>query len=280
MKVRTLVLMLALVGGLFVPKAHADETTFCNTYITSLPYTIRTQGHYCFNTNLSTAMTTGAAIEISVDHVVLDLNNFKLGGGSAGLATEAVGIYVNNHSNLTIRGGNIRGFAKGILIEGTTNTSSTNIVIENNVLGDNTMAAIAFMARAVTVRNNTIYNTGGSTVTPNPMCDATFAITTTHRCTGLIDFAASAVIVDNTIMDTFPPANLTETFVISAGSTSGSIVANNRLVNSTGTGLRSALVINSFVGGVCRDNTSAKSSTKFTYRCSQLVGTNSSSPDF
>ena len=101
---------------------RADETTFCNAFITSLPYTITTQGHYCFNRNLSTAITAGAAITINSDFVVLDLNNFKPGGGSAGPATTATGVYASNRSNITIRNGNIRGFAFGISLDATSNT--------------------------------------------------------------------------------------------------------------------------------------------------------------
>src|SRR3954467_15509720 len=90
--------------------AGADETTFCNQFITTLPYTISVQGHYCFDRNLTTAITTGHAITINSDFVVVDLNNFKLGGGSAGLGTNADGIFASNHRNITIRNGNIRGF--------------------------------------------------------------------------------------------------------------------------------------------------------------------------
>src|SRR5207237_1761864 len=89
--------------------ADADDTTFCNPFITTLPYTISTQVHYCFDRNLSTAITTGNAITINSDFVVVDLNNFKLGGGSAGLGTNTNGIYATAHRNITIRNGNIRG---------------------------------------------------------------------------------------------------------------------------------------------------------------------------
>jgi len=76
MKTRTALIVLAALMGL-AGTAAADETTFCNFFITTLPYTITTQGHYCLQQNLSTAITSGAAITISVDYVVLDLNNFK-----------------------------------------------------------------------------------------------------------------------------------------------------------------------------------------------------------
>ena len=114
MRIRNLAAALALVTVGFAGTASADETLYCNTTITTLPFTITTQGHYCFDRNLSTAITSGAAITIAADFVTLDLNNFKLGGGSAGLGTNAFGVYAFDRSNLTIRGGNIRGFAVGI----------------------------------------------------------------------------------------------------------------------------------------------------------------------
>src|SRR6266545_2890279 len=131
---RMALLVLACLMGL-AGTAAADETTFCNAFVTSLPYTIITQGHYCFNKNLSTAITTGAAITINVDFVVLDLNNFKLGGGAAGLDTDAVGVRSDNHRNITVRNGNIRGFKYGIWLGG---TAAGNLLVENNVLDGNT----------------------------------------------------------------------------------------------------------------------------------------------
>jgi hypothetical protein len=267
MTIRSMAVALFVAVGPCGPSVSADESTLCNAYITSLPYTITTQGHYCFNTNLSTAITTGAAITINVDHVVLDLNNFKLGGGAAGLGTLAKGIYANNRSNITIRNGNIRGFASGILIEGTNNTLSNNILIEDNVLADNTVAAIAFAARAVTVRNNVIYHTGGSTAQPHPLCEATWGITT-YTCTVV---AHSAVIVNNTIVGTFPPANGAFVFGVFGTTTSGALVANNRFIDTAGDG---ALVWGD--GVVCRDNTSAKTTIPAGYVCTVFVGTNSS----
>src|SRR5438552_5267849 len=99
MKVRLFGVVVLLAVAVFAPSLMADETTFCNAYITTLPYTISAQGHYCLDRNLSTAMTSGAAITIAVDFVVLDLNNFKIGGGSAGAGTLTKGVYANNHSN-------------------------------------------------------------------------------------------------------------------------------------------------------------------------------------
>ena len=158
MKRRMVLVVLAALVGLAGPAA-ADETTFCNSFITSLPRVITTQGHYCFDRNLSTAITIGNAITINADFVVLDLNNFKLGGGSAGLGTDANGISATDHSNITIRNGNIRGFRKGIEIDG-----GTNILIENNALDGNTQYGLRADVGTLVVRNNIVTNTGGSTL--------------------------------------------------------------------------------------------------------------------
>ena len=154
--------------GLASPAA-ADETTFCNAFITSLPYTITTQGHYCFNRNLSTAVLTGNAITVNADFVVIDLNNFKLGGGSAGLGTQAIGIRAIDRQNITIRNGNIRGFMRGIWLENDTLNRSGGHLIENNILDSNTVKGAEVDAGGVgnlpnVLRNNTVSNTGGSTV--------------------------------------------------------------------------------------------------------------------
>jgi hypothetical protein len=143
--------------------AAADETTFCNVFITGLPFTIAAQGHYCFDRNLSFGSTSGNAITINSDFVVLDLNNFKLGGGSAGLGTNATGIASTNHRNITVRNGNIRGFAFGIHITGTGTTSGGHVV-ENNLLDGNTQVGLHVDGDSVIVRNNIVANTGGSTL--------------------------------------------------------------------------------------------------------------------
>jgi parallel beta-helix repeat protein len=152
-------LLFAIAAG--VP-AGAGETTFCNQFITSLPYTITVQGHYCFNRNLSTGITTGNAITINADYVVLDLNNFKLGGGAAGPGSAAFGVSSDGRSNVTVRNGNIRGFRWGIALEG---AGASNLLVENNVVDGNLTAGI--VVRAVSggvVRDNIVTNTGGSTI--------------------------------------------------------------------------------------------------------------------
>jgi len=119
---------LVLYSVLAWPPVQA-ETIDC-TAITSLPYTITTQGIYCFAGNLSTSMAMGNAINIQANNVTLDLNGYKLGGLAAGDGTQAYGIYAYQRKNITIKNGIVRGFYIGISLEDTSllTTSSGHVV--------------------------------------------------------------------------------------------------------------------------------------------------------
>jgi hypothetical protein len=68
-----------------VPPAQAAESyDNCSGYIDSVPAVIATQGTWCLRKDLSTAQTSGNAIEIAANNVVIDCNDFKLGGLAAG----------------------------------------------------------------------------------------------------------------------------------------------------------------------------------------------------
>ena len=86
----------------------------CTNFVASLPATISTQGTWCFNKDLATAITSGAAITIATNNVTLDCNDFKLGGLAAGMATRTVGVMSSSRTNITVRNCAIRGFYKGI----------------------------------------------------------------------------------------------------------------------------------------------------------------------
>src|SRR5262245_2921543 len=82
--------------------APVDAETINCTPITSLPAVITVQGIYCLTGNLNTAMTSGNAIDIQTNNVILDLNGYKLGGLAAGLGTQTNGIHALNCKNLTL----------------------------------------------------------------------------------------------------------------------------------------------------------------------------------
>ena len=108
----SLLVLFALVVSAIPTQA---ETVNCIA-ITSLPAVITVQGIHCFTGDLSTAQTSGNAIDIQTNNVVLDLNGFKLGGLAAGTGTHATGIHALNRQNITIKNGTIRGFSTGITL--------------------------------------------------------------------------------------------------------------------------------------------------------------------
>jgi copper-binding protein NosD len=137
------------------------ETVNC-TAILTLPAVITAQDVYCFTGDLSTAMTSGIAIDIQTNNVVLDLNGFKLGGLAAGKGTNAVGIYAVDRQNLTIKNGTIRGFVDGIILEDS--GASQGHVVEDIRADQNTFIGIVVQGSGNIVRNNQVVATGGTTL--------------------------------------------------------------------------------------------------------------------
>jgi len=140
--------------------AHA-ETNEC-TVISSLPTVITVQGIYCLKASLSTAITTGSAIEIATNSVVLDLNGFRIRGLAAGPATHAYGIFAQSRQNITIKNGSVRGFFNGVALENSSGTSEGHVV-EDVRADQNTWAGIIVNGRGIVIRNNLVMQTGGST---------------------------------------------------------------------------------------------------------------------
>ncbi|HEY0505544.1 MAG TPA: hypothetical protein VGD42_18820 [Lysobacter sp.] len=181
-------IMLRLLIGLLLAvaallPAHAAESyDNCTGTIESLPATINTQGTWCLKDNLSTAITSGAAITIATNNVTIDCNDFKVGGLAAGDTTDALGIVAGNRLNATIRNCGIRGFRIGIWMTG---ASSAGHLIEDNRLDHNTGDGIEVFGSGHVIRRNRIVDTGG-----RPASGNTSAITS---------FGAEVVIADNVI---------------------------------------------------------------------------------
>src|SRR5262245_51671341 len=156
---RTAVLLVLLALAVGATQAHA-ETINC-TPITTLPAVITVQGIYCFTGHLSTAITSGNAIDIQTNNVILDLNGFKLGGLAAGLGTTAHGIHASNRQNITIKNGTVRGFFRGIYLEDA--GASQGHVIEDIRADQNTFGGIEVRGDGNIIRNNQVVTTGGTT---------------------------------------------------------------------------------------------------------------------
>lgn len=156
---------LALLACLALPwGARADETLICNRYITAVPFTISAPGHYCFAANIGTQISTGNAITIHADYVLLDLNGFTMDGTAAGAGTTANGIFAFDHRYVTVRNGAVRGFFNGVQL-GTGGLGAAAITVERMRV-DRTMGGIAVrgLGHGHVVRDNVVTNSGGSTV--------------------------------------------------------------------------------------------------------------------
>ena len=204
------------------------ETMDC-TAITSLPYTISSSGIYCLTGDLSTNASSGNAIEITVNNVTLDLNGWRLGGLSAGVGTSAAGIYANQHKNITIKNGTIRGFYVAIILDDSSPyTTSQGHVIEDIRAEQNRVGGLLIEGRGSIVRNNQIVDTGGSTLT------------------GFIDgiqVSGSGVRVLNNDIIGVEGADIGspgDAYGINAFDAGGSVIADNRVDNITVTGTGSA----------------------------------------
>jgi hypothetical protein len=155
--------LLALISLAIAPRiAHAAESyDNCTGFITSVPTVINSPGTWCFNQNLSTALTSGSAIDIHSDNVTIDCNEFKLDGLAAGLGTSTNGIVALDRLNSTVRHCNIRGFNIGIYFAGFGGSGHT---IEDNRFDGNAYTGIYVEGDRSVVRGNRVFDTGGSTL--------------------------------------------------------------------------------------------------------------------
>jgi len=213
MKTRLIKYLKLILLLLAAPAAWA-ETVNC-TAITTLPFTITTQGVYCLTGHLTTNMTLGNAIEIQTNNVTIDLNGWKLGGQAAGPATTARGIYANQRKNITIRNGTIRGFYRGIyLADSSPYTTSQGHLIEDIRADKNTNFGIWIQGRGNIVRRNQVVDTGGSTVASTAM--------------GIWFFGPGGRVLDNDISGTAATDSSTG-FGLRLNDADGTVVEGNRI---------------------------------------------------
>ena len=155
--------LLVLLGALPRCASAAASYDTCKGFITSLPATVDTAGTWCLKQDLSTAISSGNAIQINSDNVTIDCNGYKLGGLAAGESTLATGIDSFDHRNITIRRCNIRGFSYGIVLSGSSLAVGGQL-IEDNRFDSNTNYAILLYGNGSMIRRNQINDTGFITV--------------------------------------------------------------------------------------------------------------------
>jgi hypothetical protein len=208
--------LLVLLALVFSAAPARTETVNCMA-ITVLPAIITVQGIYCFTGNLTTAITTGIAIDIQTSNVVLDLNGFKLGGLAAAPGTTAYGIHALDRQNITIKNGTIRGFFRGILLDNS--GASQGHVVEDIRADLNTFIGIRVDGAGNIVRNNQVVATGGTTV-----------FGANANAFGLFVQGAGPRVLNNDVIDTVKQGTGTATGIfLGDGGVSSGLAVNNRI---------------------------------------------------
>jgi hypothetical protein len=238
----SLLVMLALALGAVPAQA---ETVNC-TAITTVPFVITTQGIYCFIGDVVTAITSGNAIDIQTNNVVLDLNGWKLGGLAAGLGTTALGINAVDRQNITIMNGTIRGFFRGINLDDGGSGLSQGHIVKGIRADQNTFSGISARGNAIIVEGNQVVKTGGTT---------TIANASAH---GIIILGDGARVLNNDVINTVKQGTGTANGINFNASTA-SLAVNNRI-----TGADQGIDYNSGATGKYRDNLTFDVTSPFT----------------
>lgn len=216
---RTMLPLVLVLAAAAPPDARA-ETQLC-TKISTLPAVLSSQGPYCLDKHLATSMASGYAIQITANNVTLDCNDYKIGGLTAGVVTQMVGVGGTNRQNITVRHCNIRGFLVGLSLVG---ASSGGIVVEDNRFERATRVALQVAGDDSVVRRNVVRDTGGSTSQPG----LAIAINTSGEVDILDNTVAGAMAVPDGV-------GRGEAYGILATGIRGT-VANNRIRNLVASG--------------------------------------------
>jgi len=200
------------------------ETIDC-TAITTLPYTITTQGVYCLTGNLSTSIASGNAITINANNVTLDLNGWRLGGLAAGRMTDTYGVSAFARKNVTVKNGTTRGFRRGVSLGGVGPCDvPQGYLVEDIRAEQNTRVGIHVCGRGSIVRRNQVVEIGGDD-------------TSQDDALGISIGGTGSQLTDNTIVTIMAAGSGFATGVYAAYFYGG-FVKNNRITNvgTTGSG--------------------------------------------
>jgi len=235
---RQLLAASALLAGLATNPAQAETFHTCGTIINTIPAVINSQGVYCLSHDVSTAISSGNAIDIKVNNVTIDCNGYKIGGLAAGSTSQAVGINADStRQNITVRNCGIRGFYQGINLQG-----GAGHLVEDNRLDNNLYVGINVGGDNNRVRRNAVYDTGG------------------YATGAAVGIVASADVVGNIVAGVAPVAADTNSLGINLN---GDNQARDNVISGvvpTGSGLAYGISTGSY-GAVLRDNTIIADST-------------------
>lgn len=138
--------------------ARAETFSTCRGFINALPAVISQQGTWCLSKDLTTRLASGVAIDIQVNNVIIDCNDFKIGGQAAGTSTQTVGIRNEGWLNTTIRNCTVRGFHTGIHVGGELSSGHN---LRNNRVDASTTTGIFIAGSGSVARENVVSDTFG-----------------------------------------------------------------------------------------------------------------------
>lgn len=238
------------------PAQAAESLAGCDYTLQSLPAVISTPGVWCLAQDLSTSITSGYAVDIQADNVVLDCNHYKLAGRMDTTPQDAAtarGVYTYQRRHITIRQCRISGFFMGVVLSG------TGHLVEDNRFQRTAYRAIHVDGTAHAVRRNGVYDTGNF---PDPNLLA-------------YGIHAEADVIDNTVVGmrtqsgtgrygivlngqgTVATGNRVEgadAGILARGK--HNLIRNNRVVAIDGNGATDSMCIDNWVSGAttdCRD---------------------------
>jgi hypothetical protein len=190
------------------PALAAQGYDGCTGEITALPFTIAAPGTWCLKHDLSTADTSGGAVTVEADNVVVACNGFAL-RSTAGAGSLAKGVYVQDRHRVTVRDCRIEGFNIGVMFTANDRTTSTGHLVERNSLDRNVFSGIYLQGDDSVIRGNQVHRMEA----PNT---ATYAI----RVEYTVD------ILDNTIERVTSVTGDAQGIFMGDQSTRGSVIGN------------------------------------------------------
>jgi hypothetical protein len=198
--------------------------------VTAFPANIVGPGVYCLSFKyINFPLASGALIKISADDVVFDLNGATLDGTPTANGAYSFGVLAENHKNITVRNGTIKGFNYAISLihtlaaERSDPRPSHGLVVENIRAINSRNAGIRVIGHDSEIRGNYVTNTGGSS-------DPTVAATTW----GIYAYGQGLRILDNDVTHTLVNGSSGGTTygIYLAGITHEVTIVNNRVTQA------------------------------------------------
>jgi putative cofactor-binding repeat protein len=153
-----------------------------------------------------------AALTIAASDVSLDCRNHVI-HGSAGAATDALGIYANDRAAISVRNCTVSGFLYGYVFH--SSGSGTGILLEDDIAEGNTFVGISLHADASMIRRTSVFNTGLSSV---------------YTAAEAIETFGSVTISNNSIMGVYAKAGSSDNAAgIYAGANAATSISGNTI---------------------------------------------------